>query len=218
MEKYFKQKLHRIKFATKNSVDAYLYLPLDRRQGLQKFSTISMHYNISKTQIFVALQLHSRNRQRYASAEFFVANLILCNFCLKHLSIQSTFFAAFDSKIKFFITMHFNFSKIFLHFSLISLHLPKTSFRLYRITFKFLLSSFQFNTRTFSQIFCVINSTFLKNLYLILIKVPLKFYQFYWQSFGAYQLYSQKRQKHAFIEFFIVHLILNHFCLKHFLI
>ncbi len=29
MEIYFKQKLHRIKLATKNSVDAYLYLPID---------------------------------------------------------------------------------------------------------------------------------------------------------------------------------------------
>ncbi len=27
IEKYFKQKLHRIKFSTKNSVDAYLFVP-----------------------------------------------------------------------------------------------------------------------------------------------------------------------------------------------
>ncbi len=28
IEKYFEQKLHKIKFSTKNSVDTYLYLPL----------------------------------------------------------------------------------------------------------------------------------------------------------------------------------------------
>ncbi len=36
IKKCFKRKLHRIKFSTKKSVDAYLYLPPEWSEGLQR--------------------------------------------------------------------------------------------------------------------------------------------------------------------------------------
>ncbi len=42
IEKCFKQKLHRIKFATKNSVEVYLYLPMEWSYRTPK---IFSHFN-----------------------------------------------------------------------------------------------------------------------------------------------------------------------------
>ncbi len=64
-----------------------------------------------KKQIFVSPQLHSWERQTYASTEFFVGTIILRNFCLKYFSIQSIFFAACSPKVNFFILVHYNVSK-----------------------------------------------------------------------------------------------------------
>ncbi len=50
-------------------------------------------------QIFGAAYLHSWGSQKYASAKFFVRNLILCNFYLKLLSIQSNFFVVFNPNV-----------------------------------------------------------------------------------------------------------------------
>ncbi len=47
IEKYFKQKLHSIKFTTKNSVDTYLYLFLEWSRGLQSLEFLK-YYNALK--------------------------------------------------------------------------------------------------------------------------------------------------------------------------
>ncbi len=63
MKKYFKQKLFRIKFPKKNSVEAYLYLPQEEARGLQKWPFLK--YNMQEWESKFTLELTTAKNTDY---------------------------------------------------------------------------------------------------------------------------------------------------------